>query len=207
MFLSRSALLAVAATVFAGCIAGCASAPTGVGVPNDLTVEATVVRGRDVPDHPEAHRRAARFVLFADGSLHYADEDDADFRRGSDWLPERTRAIGPEAMAAMWAMIERLGLADPENTEPPMNLNRIEAPAGSLTYVVSVTAGRRSRVAIENVLDAAPESEPVSDERSVELVRALARLAWASDLPDSHIVTAPRRYDFGPDPYARFRRP
>ena len=39
------------------------------------------------------------------------------------------------------------------------------------------------------------------------LVRHLAGLAWATDLPQKRIRTIPRRYDFGPDPYARYRTP
>ena len=38
-----------------------------------------------------------------------------------------------------------------------------------------------------------------------ETIRRLAALAWATDLPSNETFVAPIRYDFGPDPYARYR--
>ncbi len=113
-----------------------------------------------------------------------------------------TRTIGPDEMNEVWALIERLGLMDPNLTQPPPNFDEIVPSPGSITYTIAVTAGRRSRAVIERVPD-----EPGARGGSVELVRMLARLAWATDLSDPHVVTIPRRYDFGPDPYAQYRRP
>ena len=36
---------------------------------------------------------------------------------------------------------------------------------------------------------------------------ALAGLAWATDVPETPRSVGARRYDFGPDPYARYRSP
>jgi hypothetical protein len=37
------------------------------------------------------------------------------------------------------------------------------------------------------------------------LVRELAALAWANELPNDRVMVIPKRYDFGPDPYERYR--
>lgn len=218
MFRSRPALLVIAVLAAAPWIGGCtATRPTGARAPDDLTIEVTILRGAGVPEHSEAHRRAARLVLFADGALHYADEHDDGFRAGSSWLPKPTRAIDPEAMDAVWSIVQRLGLVETDATLPPPNLDRVVGSPGTLTYVVGVTAGRRSRVRIDRVPDEPGPDEPGSDEpgsddpgalaSTEELVRTLVALAWGTDRPDARLVTAPRRYDFGPDPYARFRQP
>ena len=36
-------------------------------------------------------------------------------------------------------------------------------------------------------------------------LRAIAALAWASDVPPDDTIRFPERYDFGPDPWARYR--
>ena len=45
-----------------------------------------------------------------------------------------------------------------------------------------------------------------TDPALTELIRHLADLAWADDLPEGRIIVQPRRYDLGPDPYARYRK-
>ena len=43
------------------------------------------------------------------------------------------------------------------------------------------------------------------DPRIQSALRAIAALAWASDVPPDDTIRFPERYDFGPDPWARFR--
>jgi hypothetical protein len=188
---------------------GCAApAPDASLTPDNLTIDVTVLRGAGAAEHSEAERRPGRYVLFSDGALHYADESDRDFRPGSDWLPAPTRFLDPAAMRDVWALVERLGLTDRDGTLPPIDLARVEASPGALTYVVEVTAWRRSRVRIDRAGDEpdAPGA-PDAPAATADLVRMLATLAWGTDVPDASLVAAPRRYDFGPDPYAQYRRP
>ena len=39
------------------------------------------------------------------------------------------------------------------------------------------------------------------------LARHMAQLAWISDVPPQQSPIIPRRYDFGDDPYQRYRQP
>jgi len=71
-------------------------------------------------------------------------------------------------------------------------------------------------------IDGATDGEPPSDgepdstlERKPALkedprlraaIRRIAALAWAADLPPDGVPRYPERYDFGPDPWARYRR-
>jgi hypothetical protein len=169
--------------------------------PEDLTIDLTVLAQpapRQALPH-QVHLRPSRLVLFADGSLHYGVDERS---RGANWLPGLTRRLNREQMAQVWSLARNLGFADPGRGEPPVNFNLIEPSAGQVTYLAGFTA-RDQRWAFIHTSPLEAEQDPAM----VELVRALAQLAWASDLPEQpRRAGAIRQYDFGPDPYARYRR-
>ena len=49
------------------------------------------------------------------------------------------------------------------------------------------------------------EASAAPDPAVQQFARRLAAYAWAADYPIERLAETPRRYDFGPDPYARYR--
>jgi hypothetical protein len=49
------------------------------------------------------------------------------------------------------------------------------------------------------------KAELDEDPRLRAAIRRIAALAWAADLPPDGVPRYPERYDFGPDPWARYR--
>ncbi len=179
-------------------LAGCVSPPESVSdplavVPPDFSLELRVLTGPGAGGRPEAHLRRGEWILFADGALHHGTGAQRAARR-------RARILSRRDLAELWALARRLGLTNPARAEAPFNFNLIEAPPDHVVYLVSFT-GDGDRWSFRKTIDL---------NRSVEgdltpLVRHLAQLGWATDLPQKRIRAIPRRYDFGPDPYARYR--
>jgi hypothetical protein len=197
----RLGALLATATVLAGCAA---PAPTERAdplsvVPEDFSIDLGIECGRARTERPEAHLRPGRFVLLADGSLHYGDE--AEMRdNGPERLPPRTRVLDRAEVAGLWSMALQLGFADPAAGEPPVNLDLVAPPPGGILYAtVLVANGGRWMFLRESAAGAEP------DPPSAALARRLAELAWVSEVPGPRVVVQPRRYDLGPDPYARYR--
>lgn len=169
--------------------------------PEDFTIDLTILsepqRRQERPT--ESHLRPSRIVLFADGSLHY-DVDDQQQTKPNH-LPGLTRRLTRSQVAQVWALTRQLGFANPEIGEPPVNFNLIESRQGEVAYLLSMTGNDERWMFIRS----APLAEE-QDPAMVELVRTLAHLSWGSDLPEREHTIGFRRYDFGPDPYARYRR-
>jgi len=190
------------ATVLSGGCAGGGLASDPAGAPPDLTVDLIILRGRNLPDRAAAHVRPARFLLRADGSLHFAaaDREDRDPRPGL--LPPRVRTLDRGQEAELWSLLVELGFAGGEAEPSVVNENLVTVALDETTYVLSIGAGGTYR---SHVLRWSGEPAPSSG--GVRLARRLAELAWVSDLPEPRFATMPPRFDFGPDPYARYRRP
>lgn len=193
--------LAVAAVLSGGCAGGrLASGPAGA--PPDLTVDLVILRGQDLPDRAGAHARPARFLLRADGSLHFAAADREDGEPLPDLLPPRVRTLDRGQVAELWSLLVELGFAGGAAEPPVVNENLVAVARDETTYVISIGAAGAYR---SHVLRWSGEPAPSSG--GVRLARRLAELAWVSDSPKPRFATMPRRFDFGPDPYARYRRP
>ena len=193
--------LAVAAVLSGGC-AGARLASGPAGAPPDLTVDLVILRGRDLPHRAAAHARPARFLLRADGSLHYAaaDRKDRDPRPGL--LPPRVRTLDRGQVKDLWSLLVELGFAGSAVEAPVVNENLVAVAKGETTYVVSVGAAGSYQSYVLRW-----SGEPDLSSGGVRLARRLAELAWVGDLPEPRFATMPPRFDFGPDPYARYRRP
>ena len=185
-------------------LAGCRAGPPGLSadplgaVPADFSVDLTILAGPQVEQPSEAHARQGRFVLLCDGSLHWA----SDQTRRSDWLPPRRRILSRRQLAELWSLAQHLGLADSANADTPLNVNLVEPEPRQTVYVAIFTGGGDRWCHVRRRDD---DEQP--DAAMVRFVRRLAELAWAGDLPEDRARVIPRRYDFGPDPYARYRRP
>ena len=137
-------------------------------------------------------------MLLADGLLPYGTETD----RGGARLPPRARLLSRAQMAGIWSMVRQLGFGDPAAGTAPVNFDLLRPPHDGTAYLIAFTAGE-DRWAFHRPSD----GDGGPDAASASLARRLARLAWATDLPERPIAVIPQRYDFGPDPYARYRRP
>ncbi|MHC4774239.1 MAG: hypothetical protein ACYTBR_03115 [Planctomycetota bacterium] len=192
--------------------AGCSATPSGEGdvgartdparaVPADFSLDLTVRPGPDTggpgPADPDVSLRWARYVLFCDGSLHWA-AGGADPARG---LPPQRRVLDQRQIAGLWSLLERLGYTDPQSAAAPVNVNLIEVAPGETVSVGVITGhGRRWAVASRE----GPDRKP--DPAMPRLIEHLDGLAWAT-AADDPAAGALRRDEYGPDPYARYRRP
>ncbi|MEM7228763.1 MAG: hypothetical protein AAF432_08105 [Planctomycetota bacterium] len=185
-------------------LVGCASDPEPVSVasddvfgiaPQDFALDVLVAAGPDQIESPLAHRRPGRFVVFPDGALHFG----TDLPPAADRLPPERRVLKQAQMAQLWGLLGELGLDAPDAGEPPRSEQLIMVGEDETVTLITVTAGgERWQVARLGPGD-------TDDAVATPLVRYLASLAWAADIPEPERLVRPVRYDFGPDPYARYR--
>ncbi len=189
-------------------VTGCATKPplqthqTGVAtsqddplhVPADFSLDLTVWVDAATPG-ADTQVRPGRFILFCDGSLHWSGRvEDPE-----DEMPPLRRILRRADMAALWTLIRQLGMDDATKATPAVNIRLVEPPPGEVLYLAALTADGRRWVFQRN---ASARDQP--DPAMTSLAERLSELAWA-DLVDVVPVT-PRRYEFGADPYARYRR-
>ena len=184
-------------------LGGCTAAPEYAvdplsGAPADFTIDLTILRITDDEQTLPVHLRPSRFVLFPDGSLHFG----LDVDRGVDWLPMQLRALSRAQVAGLWADLLQLGFADQDQSDPLTNWKFLEPHADQIVYLLALT-GHGERWGFQRKLDV--DGPP--DSAIGSLARHMAHLAWASDLPPQRSPIIPRRYDFGDDPYQRYRQP
>lgn len=195
----------------AGCEAGRPAEPAGpdrvmpdpfAAVPDDFTLDITVVRGPALSADDPAPRapapvfaRPGHWVLLADGSLHWAGGQDP----AAQGLPPRRRVLDLPEVARLWLLAGQLGLADPAGAMAPVNPRLLEVRPGQVAYLAILT-GRGRRWAYERRVDA---GQP-ADEVMARFIGRLAELAWIE--PPVRLDRDETGYDFGPDPYARYRR-
>ncbi len=174
------------------------------GAPDDFSLDVTVLAKPaatadvDSLSKGEAHLRPSRYILFADGSLRYGP--DPEGKLGVDWVPPLTRILSRRQTTEVWTLAQQLGLTDAAPADPIVNFRFVKAQVGERVYLVAFTGSEQRwnfvrRGAVEDPADPAIG----------QLVRRLARLAWVDESPDSESRIMPKRYDFGPDPYSRYR--
>jgi len=159
--------------------------------------------GEDVQPEPEAHLESSEYILFADGSLHYAEFDAIDSRdpASGERFPPLRQVLDRAAVSEIWSVAQQAGFTDPANGQPPINFDLVEIKSDERAHLIDFRAGGRRWMFIRK----SPGNESPAP-GITRLVRTIAKYAWASDLPDEDIYVRPPRYDFGPDPYARYRR-
>jgi hypothetical protein len=210
----RCAAAAATTLLALGCVAGipagCASTPDETpsgpsavsdpsgGAPEDLSVEIDVVPGRTVRDRAKIEERPARFVLFADGSLH--GEADRVPPRGV--RPARIRRLEREQMADLWLSMRSAGFASSELADTRASVELLEPGAADVLVTMEVFANGE-RFAFVRSYKPGGDDEPAMR----GMVRSVAALAWASDEALAETAELPLRYDLGADPYARFAKP
>lgn len=159
-------------------------------VPADFTLDVIVFE----PEAEGADGIAAvssRYVLFPDGALHYGTA----LPDRTDRLPPFRRVLTRSDVGRLWGLIVSSGLTEAGISNGAATA-RLHPTGGEATTMMTVAAsGERFTIASDEVAVAAPLDT---------VVRRLGQLAWASDLDETRVI-APRRYDFGPDPYAVYR--
>jgi hypothetical protein len=170
-------------------------------------MELTVLTGDKVPMQSAIDRHASRYLVLPDGSLHYAPGPGpgAAGTEGAARQPALARILSRRQMSDLWSLARQLGLADSPLGDEPFNFRLIEAQADEVVCMAAFTAHEQSWSFIRR----AKVHEP-SDPAMAALITHLARLAWveppAAPSGPTFAPAAPQRYDFGPDPYERFRR-
>lgn len=165
--------------------------------PTDFSVDLTVLGSEEQMDTATTVL-PSRFVLYADGSLHWGLDEGS----GTAWIPPLRRTLTREQVAGVWSYAKQLGLADSSSVESLGNLKRMSnPPSGRVVFILDFTgSGNRWGYLQEmNVNEAA--NTAVND-----FARKLADLAWAGDFASDRRLVEPRRYDFGSDPYAQYRK-
>jgi hypothetical protein len=189
-----------AALVLAGLLllGGCATPVLpAADRPADLSIELAIdespisdsIAAEGVVAAP-AHERSSRFVLLPNGDLH-ATTDPALAMTSA--LPPYLRTLSHAEVAALWSVTR------PWLGQAPASETSVEPALGSRYRVWIHADGRHVDSAI-----AVPDDGELPDGLR-DLVRSFAALAFVPDeLPPPRSIE-PRRYDFGPDPYARYR--
>jgi len=103
-------------------------------------------------------------------------------------------------MEDLWNKVSRLGLANPAVADPVQNFRKVWEPWQGHIYLIAFTADGdywnfTRKVDPEDSLDPALSS----------LLNDLAALSWADNVDGDRIAMDPKRYDYGPDPYATYR--
>ena len=158
-----------------------------------MVVWADAAQGRTVGG--EANLRPGRFILFCDGSLHWS----ATVEHPEDEMPPLRRILRRSEMAALWTLIRQLGMDDSTHATPLMNVALAEPSPNHVVFLVVLT-GFGERWAFERRSPAETPPDPAM----ASLVKRLEELAWTDDR--QAVPLMPPRHDFGPDPYARYRR-
>ena len=114
-------------------------------------------------------------------------------------MPPLRRILRRADMAALWTLIRQLGMDDATKATSAVNVRLVEPPPGEVLYLVVLTADGQ-RWAFRR--QAPSRDQP--DAAMASLVGRLRELAWADAA--GVVPVAPRRYEFGEDPYARYRR-
>ena len=185
----------------AGLLTGCSAGPVMTAdprdpAPPDFSLEAVILVGKDVPKRAEAHLKPGRLLMFADGSLHY--ERAGEIREARQTGYRRTLDHGQ--VAGVWSQLAQLGLADPSNADEMINFNLVTPPTNGIAYLLAVTGSGDRWVFIRSSAQG-----QATDPALTEVIRHLADLAWVNELTEEGTLMRARRYDLGPDPYARYR--
>jgi hypothetical protein len=182
---------------------GCAAEPRASidpsgAAPADFSLEVSILAPSSPGKRQAVDQTSSRYVLFPDGALHYAIDPVGS--PGRMWLPPYVRCLSQAEVEQVWSISRHLGLTDPQRADNAINF-RVSPPSNDeVVYQVRFSGFDRRWGFVRR----APISE--SPDRAIsQLVKELARLAWADERLRPAEVPVPKRYDFGPDPYAPYR--
>lgn len=176
---------------------GCAAPPEDpLATPHDLCADVTVLAGPGGGDRREPWMRQGKMILFADGTV-LADLGPTVNARTR---PGLTRTLYQKQVRQMWDLARSLGFASPDLADFDGNPELVEAGEGELVYLMTFSAGQARWTFVRRF-----PAKDGPDEATTLWVKAMAEAAFLRELPADQ--GTPIRYDFGPDPYAWFRKP
>lgn len=194
----------------------CSTPPSSTdgAVPADAVIDATVLVGDDLgrrirrdPGAWPVQFRPARAIILPDGVLR-ADVG-ADLR--VDDRPGVARHLYRAQLEDLWRGLDELGFGDPVVGDYVGNLGRLVPADDEVIQILALQRGGRDWAIVRRFEippnTTADEAATLEDARMRAAIRRLAALAWAFDDPPSDAIEFPERYDFGPDPWARYRAP
>jgi hypothetical protein len=179
-------------------LAACTTPPSvdSAATPGDFTSDVTVLAGKGAENRREPWMRQGKMILFSDGTV-LADLGPSVNGRTR---PGQARVLYQRQVRQMWDLATKLGFGDPEAGDFSGNPDTLEPADGELLYVLAFSGGGRRWTFVRRApVDKGP------DEATVQWVRTMAEAAFLRELPEG--MDLPVRYDFGPDPYAWFRKP
>ena len=199
-------------------LAGCATSTRDRGMPpEDGIIAAAVVVGSDlghrIQQDPAAwpvQVRPARAVILSDGSLRA----DVGPSLGVDDRPGVTRHLRRRQLLTLWQRLDELGFAEAGSGNFDRNPNLLVPGPNEVIQILELRRNGRDWIVVDRfaVSEDAEEGSSGSDgtlsgqdPRMKAALRSIAALAWASDAPPDDTVRFPERYDFGPDPWDRYR--
>lgn len=163
----------------------------------DLTIVAQVAEEQGAAQVMPLEMRPGRFVVFADGALHHTSEPS----RGPWSLPPLVRILTDDQVDQLWHYVRTSGLGEPADGAPVGNLLDIEPPDEGVGYFLVISAIDQRWMQGEVIT-----GDQIGDEAYGQLAQRLGWLAWLPETKPRDRRRAVRRYDFGPDPYARYRQ-
>ncbi len=163
-----------------------------VAHPDDFSVDLMVRPPGD--DKTKPHQ--GRYALFPDGSFVWGDDPGR--------LGTSRRMLSRRQVVAVWSLIGELGFGDPDVASAMFNIGLLEPGPGQTIYAAVISGGGRRWTHVRRV--SAGEELDGSMGRLVGELVGLARRLGPMEASDAS-RQVPRRYEFGPDPYARYRRP
>ena len=187
-------------------------------MPGDLVIDSTVLVGnRLLFDMTRAggvgwpvHLRPSRAIVMPDGALRA----ELGVSLQVDERPGITRQLYRDQVVTLWQTLSKYGFQVPETGDLRGNPALLDPEDGEVIQILTIQANGKSwsivrRFTPEEDKDgklATRGNAPGEDPRMRAFLRRLLALAWASDLPPENSFAVPERYDFGPDPWARYRR-
>ena len=206
-------------------LAGCASPPEGAdsalatAMPEDLVIDSTVLVGNRLRFDMEraggmgwpVHLRPSRAIVMPDGGLR----SELGAPLGVDERPGITRQLYREQVVTLWRTLAEYGFQRPEPGDERGNPALLEPADGEVIQVLTIRANGESWSIVRRFTPTIKKDGTLPDRgnatgedpRLRAFLRRLLALAWASDLPPEGLFAVPERYDFGPDPWARYRQP
>jgi len=185
--------------------------------PEDGIIAAAVVVGSDlghrIRQDPAAwpvQVRPARAVILSDGSLRA----DVGPSLGVDDRPGVTRHLRRRQLLTLWQRLDELGFAEAGASNFDRNPNLLVPGPNEVIQILELRRNGRDWIVVDRfaVSEDAEEGSSGSDgtlsgqdPRMKAALRSIAALAWASDAPPDDTIRFPERYDFGPDPWDRYR--
>lgn len=182
-------------------------------VTQDVVIAAAVLVGDKLAHRMDsgsaewpAHLRNSRAIVLPDGTLRAEIGPSLSV----DERPGVTRHLRRPQLVALWERVDQLGLGDPSAGNLDGNPALVEPGPWEIVLLLEFQRNGRDWIVMDRIDLAggaiAPDRAASLEKANIRsMFRALAALAWASDARTDDVIRYPERYDFGPDPWARYR--